>query len=107
MRARANVVLPAPRSPDNVTMSPGLSAFATSTASRRVAISAGRTTEKLAPPAGAIMAPPDRSCGRPLGELAEREDAGHRGAGADRRFERHGAAMQLHERAHQRQAEPG
>ena len=42
-----------------------------------------------------------------LGVLLEREDAGHRGAAADRGIERHRAAVQLDERAHDRQAEAG
>src|SRR5439155_13105273 len=46
--ARANVVLPAPSTPESVIMSPGASALATSTISRRVACSSGSTAEKLA-----------------------------------------------------------
>ena len=47
MSMRANVVLPAPRSPERVTRSPGSSALAISIASRWVACSSGSTTEKL------------------------------------------------------------
>src|SRR5262249_31230769 len=53
MSARANVVLPAPRSPDSVMRSPGSSALAMSIARRRVASSSGNVSEKLAPP-GAV-----------------------------------------------------
>ena len=50
MSARANVVLPAPRSPESVTRSPGMSALAMSIMSRMVACSSGSTAEKLAAP---------------------------------------------------------
>ena len=50
MSARANVVLPAPRSPDSVTRSPGSSATATSAANRAVASSFGKVMVKLVPP---------------------------------------------------------
>ena len=43
--ARTNVVLPAPRSPDSATKSPGLSRFARSTARRRVASSSANAIE--------------------------------------------------------------
>src|SRR5882672_3159133 len=105
MSARANVVLPAPRSPESVTTSPGWSAFAMSIARRLVACSSGMTTVRL-DVAGAvggvirgIAMAAMISCRRLLGAMLEREHAGHRGAAADRRFERHGAAMQLHEGA--------
>jgi hypothetical protein len=45
--ARAKVVLPAPKSPDSVTRSPGPSAAAMSTISRRVASSSASATVKL------------------------------------------------------------
>ncbi len=48
--ARANVVLPAPRSPDSVTRSPGSSAAAMSVTSRSVACSLASATVKLDPP---------------------------------------------------------
>src|SRR6478752_69686 len=51
MSARANVVLPAPRSPERATTSPGSSELAMSTASRWVACSSGNTAEKLEVPA--------------------------------------------------------
>src|ERR1051326_4778307 len=50
MSARANAVLPAPRSPDSVTRSPGSSAQPISAAKRAVARSSGRVRVKLAPP---------------------------------------------------------
>src|SRR5215510_4736154 len=119
MSARTKVVLPAPRSPESVTVSPGLSAPAMSIISLRVASSSGSTTEKLEPPVVSSMDIPARltvlrdgqsnrgSRRRPLLGLPEREYAGHGGAAADRRIERHRAAMQLHEGAHQRQAKAG
>ena len=48
MSVRASVVLPAPRSPESVTMSPGSITLAISTISRRVVCSSGSTAEKLA-----------------------------------------------------------
>src|SRR5712691_11932793 len=107
IRARAKVVLPAPRSPDSVTRSPGLSALATSTMSRWVKPSSGSTTEKLAP-AGVVRSIAiacSWSCRRSLARLAEREDAGHGGPAADRGIERHRAAVQLDEGAHEGEAE--
>src|SRR5262245_38965514 len=117
MSARTKVVLPAPRSPERVTVSPGLSAPATSIISLRVASSSGSTTEKLERPVVSSMdipAPLTALCGgRPnrgsrrcsLAGLPEREHAGDGGATPDRRVERHRAAVQLHKGAHQRQAE--
>src|SRR5262245_17666990 len=110
MSTRANVVLPAPRSPESVTRSPRSSALAMSIASRCVARSSGSATEKLAVAGavGAIMMrerPPTRSRCRSLGGVVERENAGDRGAAADRRFERHRAAVQLHKGADQGEAE--
>src|SRR5215471_10378518 len=109
MSARANVVLPAPRSPESVTVSPGCSELAMSTASRWVACSSGSATEKLELPgvvgSNAMAATISRRGA--LGPVVEREDAGHRGAAADRRFQAHRAAVQLDEGAHQRQPEPG
>src|SRR5215470_17957774 len=123
MRARTNIVLPAPRSPDSVTRSPGSSELAMSTASRWVACSSGSTIEKLEVtlevPDGVSsidMGEPLPEAGRParamlrrrpLGLPVEREDAGHGGAAPDRGFERHRAAVQLDEGAHQREAEAG
>src|SRR5262245_21420852 len=116
MSARANVVLPAPRSPESVIRSPGASALAMSIISRSVACSSGSTTEKLAPPglvssiAMAGRLPLARSRRGPLArlpDLPQREDAGDGGAAADRRIERHRAAVQLHERTHQRQPKAG
>src|SRR5215813_10551566 len=115
MSVRTSVVLPAPRSPESVTNSPPSSEFAMSIASRRVACSAGSATEKL-DVAEAVSGMPcldARSRGdrqQPsrrgsLGGVIEREDAGDRGAAADGGFERHRAAVQLHERAHQGEAE--
>src|SRR5262245_7810911 len=157
MSMRANVVLPAPRSPESVTRSPRSSALAMSIASRCVARSSGNATEKLAV-VGAVEAimmpegacrlrfcfardlfrkpvptpdqvrgrlfrdhaldrrrgadahrdrPPTRSRRRSLGGVFERENAGDRGPAADRRLERHRAAVQLHEGAHQGEAEAG
>src|SRR5262245_26995432 len=109
MSARANVVLPAPRSPESVTRSPGSRALAMSIASRWVACSSGSTTEKLEVPdvvgSSAMMATISRR--RALGPVVEREHAGDGGAATDRRFQRHRATVQLHERAHEREAEPG
>src|ERR1700681_2520264 len=101
MSARANVVLPAPRSPESVTTSPGSSALAMSIASRWVACSSGSATVRLdgADAVGGVVRgiamPAMISRRRLFGAVLEREDAGHRGAAADRRFERHGAAVQL------------
>src|SRR5215813_9041271 len=115
MRVRTSVVLPAPRSPESVRKSPASSELAMSIASRRVASSSGNATEKLdVAEAVSGMAcldarsPGDRqqaSRRRSLGGMIEREDAGDRGAAADGGFERHRAAVQLHERAHQGEAE--
>src|SRR6266550_3391004 len=117
MSARTKVVLPAPRSPESVTVSPGLSAPATSIISLRVASSSGSTTEKLERPVVSSMDIPAPLAafrgGRPNGGsrrrslvgLSEREHAGNGGATPDRRVERHRATVQLHEGAHQRQAE--
>src|SRR5262247_3455061 len=111
MSARTKVVLPAPRSPESVTVSPGLSAPAMSIISFRVASSSGSTTEKLEPPVVSSMDMPaplaalragqpiQGSRRRPLLGLLEREYAGHGSAAADRRIECHRAAMQLHEGA--------
>src|SRR5256886_16225796 len=115
MSVRTSVVLPAPRSPESVTKSPPWSELAMSMASRRVACSSGNATEKLdvAEAVSAMACLDARSRGhgqqasrrRSLGGVIEREDAGDRGAAADGGFERHRAAMQLDERAHQGQAE--
>src|SRR5215470_2440924 len=119
MSARTKVVLPAPRSPESVTVSPGLSAPAMSIISLRVASSSGSTTEKLERPVVSSMdipVPPAAHGGddsdqesrrRSLLAFAKRKHAGDGGAAADRRIERHRAAMQLHEGAHQRQAKAG
>src|SRR5712692_6915747 len=123
MSARANVVLPAPRSPDSVTRSPGSSELAMSTASRWVACSSGSTIEKLEVtlemPDGVSsidMGQPFPEAGRPAGAMSrrrplglpvEREDAGHGRAAADRGLQRHGTAVQLDEGAHQRKPEAG
>src|SRR5215468_2065108 len=101
MRVRASVVLPAPRSPESVTTSPASSALATSIARRRVACSSGSATEKLellelvmAWLDGRWRGLGDRaSRGGSLGRMGEREDASDGGAAADRRFERHRAAV--------------
>src|SRR5689334_15370606 len=110
MSARAKVVLPAPRSPESVTTSPGSSALAMSIASRLVACSSGSTTMRfaVADAAGVVrgMAMPRMISRRGfLGAVLEREEAGHGGAAADRGFERHRAAVQLHEGAHQGEPE--
>src|SRR5262247_388882 len=115
MSVRTSVVLPAPRSPESVTKSPACSELAMSSASRRVACSSGSATEKLdvADAVSAMACLDARSRGdcrqasrrRSLGGMIEREDAGDRGAAADGGFERHRAAVQLHERAHQGEAE--
>src|SRR6516225_780395 len=103
MRARAKVVLPAPRSPESVTRSPGWSEFAISIASRWVACSSGSATEKLDVPAVVSSIAIYGSCRGALHAMTNGKDAGHRRAAAYRRFERHRAAMQLDEGAHQRQ----
>src|SRR5215470_7164274 len=112
MSARTKVVLPAPRSPESVTVSPGLSAPATSIISLRVASSSGSTTEKLERPVVSSMDIPAPLAaldgGRPngtsrrgsLARLSEREHAGDGGAASDRRIECHRAAVQLHKGAH-------
>src|SRR5215475_12524053 len=117
MSARTKVVLPAPRSPESVTVSPGLSAPAMSIISLRVASSSGSTTEKLERPVVSSMDIPTplaaRCGGRrnrasrrgPLAGLSEREHAGHGGTAPDCRVERHRTAVQLHKGAHQRQAQ--
>src|SRR2546430_6830891 len=117
MSARTKVVLPAPRSPESVTVSPGLSAPAMSIISLRVASSSGSTTEKLERPVVSSMDTVLSSVGQCSGHrqpsrcrrlrpgLSEREHAGDGGATPDRRVERHRATVQLHKGAHQRQAE--
>src|SRR3954463_4479924 len=116
MSARANVVLPAPRSPESVMTSPGSSAVAMSTISRMVACSSGRTAEKLVMPdrvsgiatALALRAAMAIASRRgPLAGMAEREHAGDRGAAADGGVEGHRAAVQLDEGAHERKSEAG
>src|SRR5271166_2195948 len=113
MRARANVVLPAPRSPESVTRSPGSSEFAMSTASRWVACSSGSATEKLDVPSVvrsiATAVPPAeppsrRRLQRPV---IEREDAGDGCTAAHCGFERHCSAVQLDEGTHQRKPQTG
>src|SRR5215471_5099593 len=109
MSARANVVLPAPRSPESVTVSPGCSELAMSTANRWVACSSGSATEKLELPGvvgSRAMAATISRRGAP-GPVVEREAAGHRGTAADRRFEAYGTAVQLDEGANQRESEAG
>src|SRR5262249_8490501 len=115
MSVRTSVVLPAPRSPESVTKSPAWSELAMSIASRRGGGSAGRAPRKARGAGGGRgeACPRARprahgrqaSCRRSRGGMIEREDAGDRGAAADGGFERHRAAVQLHERAHQGQAE--
>src|SRR5580704_2862764 len=101
MSARANVVFPAPRSPDSVTRSPGSSAAAISVMNRRVASSFGNVTAKLAPP-GMV-----RSMGTPLlgrrqrGGFTQREGTCHGSALSDSRLDVDRPAMQFHERAHE------
>src|SRR5205809_6031841 len=110
MSARAKAVLPAPRSPESVTRSPGSSEFAMSIASRWVACSSGSATEKLDVPAvvrSIAMAAPlaqavAGSCRRSLRLKIERKNARDSGAAAEGRFEPHRATMQLDEGAHQR-----
>src|SRR5690242_18799786 len=103
--ARAKVVLPLPRSPVRVSMSPGSRMAAMSVAKRSSALSSGSAVAKLAAAAG--IAAPGLGGGGAFGGMLGRKQAGHGGAAAERRIEAHGAAMQLHERAHQRQAEAG
>src|SRR5437763_11150641 len=64
MSARAKVVLPAPRSPESETKSPGCSELAISRARRRVACSSGSTTEKL--DVSAVVSTIARPVQRPL-----------------------------------------
>src|SRR5439155_23112831 len=111
MSVRASVVLPAPRSPERVTRSPGSTVLAMSIASRRVACSSGSATEKLdvsdlVSAMASLAARSREHCHRGsrsalLRWLGQREYASDRGAPPDRRLERHRAAVQLHERAHQ------
>src|SRR5260370_23175145 len=108
MGVRRRVVLPARRSRESVTKAPPWRELAMSIASRRVACSSGNATEKLdvAEAVSAMACLDARSPGdrqqasrrRSLGGVIEREDAGDRGAAADGGFERHRAAVQLHER---------
>src|ERR1700738_2840693 len=112
MSARAKVVLPAPRSPERVTRSPGSSAFAMSMASRVVACSSGSATEKLDVPevvrsTGTTTSIPAGSRRRLRRAVVEREDAGDGGPAPHRGFERHLPAMQLEERAHQCKTQAG
>src|SRR5436305_11351195 len=101
MSARANVVLPAPRSPDSVMRSPGSSAAAMSVAKRRVASSSGNVTIALAP-SGAV-----RSMLRSLLRRRQADGFGEgkgtcdSGALSHRRIERHLAAVQFYERTDQ------
>src|SRR5215203_6585181 len=96
MRARAKVVLPAPRSPDSVTTSPGNKASATKAARRSVAVSFGSATAKLALSVLLATISPDLLGGRTLGGMVEGETANDGGAASRRRVERHTAAMQFH-----------
>src|SRR5580700_11250403 len=105
--ARANVVLPAPRSPDSVTRSPGSSAAATSAANRCVAPPSGSVSVKLAPPG------PVRSMDVPLprraqpGGFGEWECTGDSGALSHRGSNGHRAAVEFHEGTNQRKADSG
>src|SRR5258707_3662790 len=107
MSVRTSVVLPAPRSPESVTKSPGSSELAMSIASRRVACSSGNATEKLdvaeAVSAMAFLdarSPGDRqqaSRRRSPGGGVERGDASGRRAAADGGIQRARGAVQLRE----------
>src|SRR6202035_1350010 len=93
--ARANVVLPAPRSPDSVMRSPGSSAAAMSVMKRCIAVSFGNTIVKLAPPE--VVGSIDLPCllgRRQLGGLLERKRACDRGAAADLGIDTHRPAVQ-------------
>src|SRR6202012_3100081 len=100
MSARANVVLPAPRSPDSVTRSPGSSAVAISAAKRSVASSFGNITLTLEPPAG-VKSIKDALLfgGRQRDGFAKRKGTGHGRAPPHNRSDIDSAAMQFHERA--------
>src|SRR5262245_58266469 len=102
MSMRANVVLPAPRSPDSVTRSPGCRAAETSITSRRVACSFGSATVKLDPPDVVGSIPSSLSCRRALLFALDRECADHGRSATDRGVERHPTTMQLDEGTHER-----
>src|SRR3974377_2095519 len=95
MSARANVVFPAPRSPDSVTRSPGSSAPARSVAKRRVASSSGNVTVKLAPRGAvkSIAVPLLRR--RQVGSFGEGEGTCDGGALSQGRSDRHLPAVQF------------
>src|ERR1044072_1431368 len=126
MTARANAVLPTPRSPESVTRSPGLRTEATSDARRRVACSLGSAIEKLEAGETASIfraslvahdlvrkpVPNFRDhallfCRRLLRRPSEREDAGDGGSAAHGRIELHRTTMQLDEGTHDREPKAG
>src|SRR5215472_13113498 len=101
------MVLPAPRSPDNVIRSPGSSVPAISAAKRRVASSSGNVTAKLAP-RGAVKSIAVPLLGRrQVGGFGEGEGTCDGGALSQGRCDRHLAAVQFHKRPHQRKADAG
>src|SRR5438067_1296195 len=103
MSVRASVVLPAPRSPERVTRSPGSTVLAMSIASRRVACSSGSATEKLdvsdlVSAMASLAARSREHCHRGsrsalLSCLCQREYDSERGDQHDSRIERHGAGI--------------
>src|SRR5215467_8138338 len=107
MSARANVVLPAPRSPDSVMRSPGSSALAMSIAKRRVASSSGKVSEKLAP-AGAVNSMwVSLLRRRQAGGFGEWENTRDRGALSHGGIDRYLAAVQFDKRADQGEPDSG
>src|SRR5262249_8685914 len=102
MSARANVVLPAPRSPDSVMRSPGSSALAISIAKRRVASSSGNVSEKLAPPGAVKSMWVSLLRRRQAGGFGEWENTCDGGALSHGGIDRHLAAVQFDKRADKR-----
>src|SRR5262249_51573881 len=107
MSARANVVLPAPRSPDSVMRSPGSSALAISIAKRRVASSSGNVSEKLAPPGAVKSMGVSLLRGGQAGGFGEWENTCDGGALSHSRIDRHLPPMQLDKRADKRKPNSG
>src|SRR5215470_9844622 len=107
MSARANVVFPAPRSPDSVMRSPGSSAPARSVAKRRVASSSGNVAVKLAPRGAvkSIFFPLLRR--RQIGGFGKGKGTCDGGALSQGRTDRHLAAVQFHKRPDQRKPDAG
>src|SRR5215470_5859170 len=110
--ARTKVVLPAPRSPESAMKSPGSSMLATSTANRRVASSFASTTVDPWGPQEYVCIVIRHDLPRLFGRVPrhlghEREGAYHGRSLSWNGIYPDGAAVELHEGAHDRQPKAG